>query len=130
MLNTVQGNYIALKYKTRVAVEGMGEWQIEVTNVVNTKTFKERQVIPSLMNMANVQRIEANRCKRFMAKQLEGRPSNQLSSGMRQDTSKPISRKEEGLRTLQRIFKRHLRRNFDFLQMGSIDYKRSLMIKQ
>lgn len=77
MLNTVQGNYIALKYKTKVAVEGVGEWQIEVTNVVNTKTFKERQVIPSLMNMANVQRIEANRAKRLMTKQLEGRSNHQ-----------------------------------------------------
>lgn len=53
LMNTVSGNYIALKYKTSVAVEGLGEYQIEIVNVVNTKTFKERQVIPSLMNMAN-----------------------------------------------------------------------------
>jgi len=37
---------------------------------------------------------------------------------------------EEGLRVLQRLFKRNLRRNFDYLQMGSIDYKRSLMLKR
>ena len=42
---------------------------------------------------------------------------------------KPVSKQEEGIKVLQRIFKRHLRRNFDYLQMGSIDYKRSLMIK-
>ncbi len=65
-MNTVSGNYIALKYKTSVAVEGLGEYQIEIVNVVNTKTFKERQVIPSLMNMANFQRIEAGRAKRIM----------------------------------------------------------------
>lgn len=31
---------------------------------------------------------------------------------------------------LQRIFKRNLRKNFDYLQMGSIDYKRCLMLKK
>ena len=69
LLNPVQGNFIALKYKTSIAVEGMGEYFIEITNLVNTKTFKERPIIPSLMNMANVQRIEANHCKRLMEKQ-------------------------------------------------------------
>lgn len=41
----------------------------------------------------------------------------------------PPNRNEEGLRVLQRIFKRNLRKNFDYLQMGSIDYKRCLMLK-
>lgn len=73
-MNTVKGNFIALKYKTSVAVEGMGEYQIEIVNVVNTRTFKERQVVPSLMNMANYQRIEANRAKRIMQQQLKSNP--------------------------------------------------------
>lgn len=54
MLDTVRGNFIALRYKTKIEVEGVGEYQIEITNVVNTKTFKERQIVPSLMNMANI----------------------------------------------------------------------------
>jgi len=32
-------HYIALKYKTKFEVEGMGSYEIEVTNVVNTRTF-------------------------------------------------------------------------------------------
>ena len=52
-MNTVRGNFIALKYKTKIAVEGKGEYMIEITNVVDTKTFKERPIIPSLMNVAN-----------------------------------------------------------------------------
>ena len=47
-------HFIALKYKTTIEVQGTGEYQIEVTNVVNTRTFKERQIIPSLMNMATL----------------------------------------------------------------------------
>jgi len=45
---------MAIRYKTRIEVDGVGEFEIEVTNVVNTRTFKERQLVPSLMNMANV----------------------------------------------------------------------------
>ena len=32
-------HYIAIKYKTKVEVDGVGSYEIEVTNVVNTKTF-------------------------------------------------------------------------------------------
>ena len=60
------GHYIALKYKTKINVEGQGEYEIEVTSVVNTKTFKERPIVPSLLNFASKQKIEANRCKRIM----------------------------------------------------------------
>ena len=42
LFNTVKGNFVAFKYKTKFEVEGQGELQIEVTNYVNTKTFKER----------------------------------------------------------------------------------------
>lgn len=59
-------HFIAIKYKTKIEVEGLGQYEIEVTNVVNTRTFKERQLVPSLMNMANIQKIQANRCKRLM----------------------------------------------------------------
>ena len=62
---------MAFKYKTKFEVEGQGELQIEVTNYVNTKTFKERQTIPSLLNMANMQRIKANREKRIIQEQFQ-----------------------------------------------------------
>ena len=52
-MNTIRSNFVTLKFKTQVVIEGHGEYQIEIANVVNTKTFKERQIIPSLMNMAN-----------------------------------------------------------------------------
>ena len=95
-------------------MEGLGEYQIEVTNVVDTRTFKERQIVPSLMSMANMQKIEANRCKRMML--LQAKASKPV--GDRRKTTKSIgnvlpNRKEEGLRLLARIFKRHIRRSFD-----------------
>ena len=37
---TMLRNYMQLKYRTKIFVEGHGEYQIEVTNFVNTKTFK------------------------------------------------------------------------------------------
>ena len=70
-------HFIAIKYKTKIEVEGLGQYEIEVTNVVNTRTFKERQLMPSLMNMANIQKIQANRCKRIMLE----KGSLQLSGG-------------------------------------------------
>jgi len=60
------GHYIALKYKTKIEVEGQGQYEIEVTNVVNTRTFKEKPIVPSLLNVATIQKMEANRCKRIM----------------------------------------------------------------
>ena len=54
LLDNVRGHYIAMKYRTKIEVEGVGQYEIEVTNVVNTRTFKERQLIPSLMNVANI----------------------------------------------------------------------------
>lgn len=53
LMNTIKGNFIALKFRTNIEVEGVGEYQIEITNVVNTKTFEKRHIVPSLMNMAN-----------------------------------------------------------------------------
>ena len=41
-----------------------------------------------------------------------------------------LSRREQGLSQLSRLVKRHLRKNFDLLQMNSIDYQRTLMIKR
>jgi len=84
------------------------------------------------MNMANAQRIEANRCKRMMHEKLHEQQSLRGSIGVLGETEsqRPASNEEKGLKLLQRIFKRHLRRNFDYIQMGSIDYKRSLMLKQ
>ena len=52
LLNTVKGNFIALQYKTRIVDESLGVYDIEVTNYVDTNTFKERKVVPSLMSMA------------------------------------------------------------------------------
>ena len=31
--------YVAVRYRTKFNVEGVGEYEIEVTNIVNTKTF-------------------------------------------------------------------------------------------
>ena len=50
----MKNKFIALKYKTKVSVEGVGEYEVEVTNVVNTKTLKEKSYVPSLMSMANI----------------------------------------------------------------------------
>ena len=52
LLNTVKGNFIALQYKTRIVDESLGVYDIEVTNYVDTKTFKEKKAVPSLMSMA------------------------------------------------------------------------------
>ena len=47
------GHYIALKYKTKIEVEGQGRYEIEVTSVVNARTLKERpKMIPSLLSVA------------------------------------------------------------------------------
>ena len=54
LFKSLKNKYIALKYKTKVSVEGVGEYEVEVTNVVNTKTLKEKSYVPSLMSMANV----------------------------------------------------------------------------
>ena len=52
LLNTVRGNFIALQYKTRIVDESLGVYDIEVTNYVDTKTFKEKKAVPSLISMA------------------------------------------------------------------------------
>ena len=59
-----------------------------------------------------------------------GAAQQQTAQPQRQMIQPQPNRKEEGLRVLQRIFKRNLRKNFDYLQMGSIDYKRCLMLKR
>lgn len=68
LFNTVRQNFIALKYKTKIEVDGLGEYQIEITNVVNTGTLIEKPLIPSLLNVANLQKAEANKYKRIMQK--------------------------------------------------------------
>jgi hypothetical protein len=47
-------------------VEGLGAYEIEVTNVIDTRTFKERQILPSLLDAANTQKFEVSRCKRLL----------------------------------------------------------------
>ena len=37
--------------------------------MVNTKTLKEKSVVPSLMNLANIQKTQAERHKRIMVNQ-------------------------------------------------------------
>ena len=70
LLNTVKGNFIALQYKTRIVDESLGVYDIEVTNYVDTNTFKERtKVVPSLMSMAQQQKIQAGRARRLMIEQ-------------------------------------------------------------
>lgn len=53
LLDRVRGHFFALKYRTTIEVEGVGEYQIEVTNLVNTRTFGERHIVPSLLSMAS-----------------------------------------------------------------------------
>lgn len=67
-----------------------------------------------------------------MRKHISGKEQehNSLAVLAHEEVHKPMSKEERGMKMLQRIFKRHLRRNFDYIQMGSIDYKRSLMLKQ
>lgn len=45
-------------------------------------------------------------------------------------TNSKYTKKEEALRLLGRLARRHLRKNFDLLQMNSIDYQRTLLIKK
>ena len=46
-------HYIALKYKTKIEVEGQGRYEIQVTSVVNARTLKEKpNMIPSLLSVA------------------------------------------------------------------------------
>ena len=71
LFKSIKNKYIALKYKTKVSVEGVGEYEVEVTNVVNTKTLKEKSYVPSLMSMANVQKAEAERYRRIMSNQVK-----------------------------------------------------------
>lgn len=131
-MNTIKGNFIALKYKTNIEVEGVGEYQIEITNIINTKTFEKRHIVPSLMNMANFQRIEANRCKKELKSQIAIQQSTVPFPSQETPFIKSIkpNRTQEGLRKLLNLFKKRVQRNFDYLQMGSIDYKRTLLIKQ
>ena len=39
LYKNLKNKFIALQYKTKVSVEGVGEYEIEITNVVNTKTL-------------------------------------------------------------------------------------------
>mmetsp|Transcript_10017 Transcript_10017/g.13627 ORF Transcript_10017/g.13627 Transcript_10017/m.13627 type:complete len:86 (+) Transcript_10017:875-1132(+) len=79
------------------------------------------------MSVANIQKIQANRCKRLMLEQ--GNSNVGVVPKLRKLT-KVVNKKEEGAKLLGRILKRKLQRNFDSLQMGSIDYKRSLLLKR
>lgn len=114
---------IALRYKTKVSVEGVGEYEIEITNVVNTKTLKEKSFVPSMLSLANVQKTEAERYRKVMAAQAK---KNAQTKCLTYTTAS--TKREEALRLLSRLARRHLRKNFDLLQMNSIDYQRTLLI--
>jgi len=43
-----------LKYKQKIKVEGHGEYEIEVKNVIDTRTFEQKPLIPTLLSVANV----------------------------------------------------------------------------
>ena len=77
------------------------------------------------MSMANVQKTEAERYRRVMATQARKKAHVKGIANVAQYT-----KREEGLRQLSRLAKRHLRKNFDLLQMNSIDYQRTLMIQK
>jgi len=69
LYKNLKNKMIALRYKTKVIVEGVGEYEIEITNVVNTKTLKEKSFVPSMLSLANVQKTEAERYRKVMAAQ-------------------------------------------------------------
>ena len=48
-----------LKYKKMIEVEDHGNYEIEVTNVVNAKSMRVQPLIPSLMSSDNL-RLTAN----------------------------------------------------------------------
>ena len=58
-----------LNYRTKVLVDGVGEYQIEVTNVVDKKNFEERPIVPTILNTANVQQVEETNIKKVMKNQ-------------------------------------------------------------
>jgi hypothetical protein len=43
-----------MKYKKKIKVEGHGEYEIEVTNIVNSNTMQMMPLIPSLMSQENL----------------------------------------------------------------------------
>ena len=62
-----------LNYRTKVLVDGVGEYQIEVTNVVDKKNFEERPIVPTILNTANVQQVEETNIKKIMKNQAVSR---------------------------------------------------------
>jgi hypothetical protein len=42
-----------MKFQKKVRVKGHGEYTIEITNLVNSKTLQSRPALPSLMDSAN-----------------------------------------------------------------------------
>lgn len=69
------------------------------------------------MSLANVQKAEAERYRRVMAQQARKKDQAKSITNAAQYT-----RREEALRQLSRVVRRHLKKNFDLLQMNSIDY--------
>ena len=57
---------MTIEYQTKIKVEGVGDYEIKMQNVVDTRTFKEKPLIPTLLSFANVQQTKAARIKRLM----------------------------------------------------------------
>ena len=64
--NRIQERLLTLKYQTSIKVDGVGEYEIEMTNVIDTRTFQEKPLMPTLLSVANVQKTKAARMKRLM----------------------------------------------------------------
>jgi len=53
ILNRIRENLLTLEYQTKIKVEGVGDYEIKMQNVIDTRTFRERPIIPTLLSFAN-----------------------------------------------------------------------------
>lgn len=42
-----------VKYHTKIKVDGLGEYEIEVKNVIDVRTLQEKPLVPTLMSFTN-----------------------------------------------------------------------------
>lgn len=54
IFNRLQEHLFLLKYLTKIKVEGYGEVEITVQNVIDIRTLREKPIVPTLMSAANI----------------------------------------------------------------------------
>ena len=45
--------YIKMKFQKKIVIQGHGEYQIEITNLVNPRTLAQVPMLPSIMDSVN-----------------------------------------------------------------------------